>query len=114
MERGLPVGLRGFARKPWVARIVGTDPTFKFRREFAKGWKDFAESNSVGSRGVYACYDLESGVYEIHELTSWKNSQRYFLFVWPYGDDSTRVTKEEVVEWLKNEAGTNAGSASTS
>lgn len=89
-----------FKKRYWVAEITGTDPKFGFKREFLNPKHDFTKSNSKGSRGVYASYFLEYGkVYEISSPVSWKNTDRYFLIA---GENNKRMSKEEVVEWLKS------------
>ena len=65
--------------RPWVARITGTDPRYGLQREFLRGQKDYADANSVGSRGVYVYYPLPPGVYEVQELISWSKVRRYFV-----------------------------------
>lgn len=86
-------------RQPWVARIVGTCERFGLRREFLRGDKDYSESNSIGSRGVYMHYDLCDGLYELNALESWGRSRRYFLLV--IGDSSREVMKDEAVAWIR-------------
>ncbi|WP_256846893.1 hypothetical protein [Paenibacillus sp. Pae108] len=69
-------------RRPWVADITGNDPKYKFKRSFLRGRKDYSEANKKGSRGVYYYYELDPGrVYEINELTSSKNTRRFFARV---------------------------------
>lgn len=84
--------------RPWVARIAGFDHTYRFKREFQRGQKDYSLANSVGSRGVFIYYALKPGVYEIHERLTWKKTRRYFIHV--EGDSITEIDEVEVVEWL--------------
>lgn len=91
--------MRAPKRQPWVARIVGTCKRFGLSREFIRGEKDYTESNTVGSRGVYLHYHLADGIYEINDLESWGRSRRYFLLV--IGGSSREITKEEALEWTK-------------
>lgn len=85
----------------WVAEITGTDHKYGFDREFLRGRKDYSKANSIGSRGVYLWYILESGrYYEVKERTSWSGSDRYFVKV-TMGGDIERVSKSEVEHWLK-------------
>lgn len=86
----------------WVARITGKCPRYKWKREFIRGKKDYSQTNSVGSRGVYIWYFLESGnVYEVNAPVSWKNNDRYFCRVTEAGD-ITRITESDVELWLKD------------
>jgi hypothetical protein len=89
-----------FKRRWWVAEITGTCEKYGFKRSFISPRRDYTESNSKGSRGVYASYFLEYGkLYEISSPRSWKNTDRYFCT----GDDTGKhLTKEEAIEWLKN------------
>lgn len=74
-------------RHPWVAKITGLWPSGKFQREFLHGTNDYSEANSKGSRGVFVYYTLESGnYYDVYELISWKNDDRYFCKVDEKGD----------------------------
>lgn len=88
-------------RKPWVARIVGLDPKFGLARQFVKGEKCYLEANAVGSRGVFMHYELENGIYDVHDLVSWSRSRRYFLRV--AGESSVEIEREEVMSWAKNQ-----------
>lgn len=84
-----------------MAEITGTDHKYGFDREFLRGRKDYSKANSIGSRGVYLWYILESGrYYEVKERTSWSGSDRYFVKV-TMGGDIERVSKSEVEHWLK-------------
>lgn len=84
----------------WVAQITGTDPKFKFQREFMQGKKDYSESNSVGSRGVYLHYFLDDGIYEVKEQVSWNRSRRYFLRVTE--GQTEEIAEDEVLKCLKS------------
>jgi len=73
--------------RPWVARITGLWPSGKFQREFLRGTNDYSEANSKGSRGVFVWYTLESGnYYDVYELVSWKNDDRYLCTVTEEGE----------------------------
>lgn len=66
----------------WCAEITGTDPKFRFRREFVRPMSDHSESSGNGNRGVLRCFLLKEGsVYEVFERLSWKMSRRYFCRV---------------------------------
>lgn len=85
--------------RPWVAKIMGTDPKYEFRREFLRGQKDYSLANSVGSRGVYEYFALQDGIYEVHERFSWKGTRRYFICV--QDTKITEISCDEVLEWLE-------------
>jgi hypothetical protein len=86
----------------WVAQIVGFDPKYKYARQFVKGKKDYAHSNSKGSRGVFIHYLLESGyVYEVLSPATWKRNDRYFCAVTDDGEIQ-RIDKEFVNQWIKD------------
>ncbi len=88
--------------KPWIAKITGKDPKYKYAREFLKSNKDYTHSNSKGSRGIYLNYILESGnIYEVNSQYSWRNWERYFCKVSEDGD-IIQITKSEVDEWFQN------------
>ena len=75
-------------RRPWVAEIVGLEPSGRLRLEWQRGRKDYRHANSVGSRGVYVWYTLRKGrVYWVQDLITWKRTERYFC----------RIQKDEVV-----------------
>lgn len=86
----------------YVAEITGTDPKWKYQREFVKAKYDYKNSNSIGSRGVYAWYIIESGkIYEVKSQTSWKSFDKYYCTVNPVSGDIEKIGKEEVDECLK-------------
>lgn len=83
----------------WVAEITGADPKYKYARHFFKFKKDYRKSNSVGSRGIYAEYILESGkIYEVKE-----HKKRYFCTVNDDGD-IIKMSESEVQEWIRNQS----------
>jgi len=87
--------------RDWVARIVGLDPQYGFQREFVQGKKDYAHSNSKGTRGVYINYILDEGfIYEVSAPQSWKRTDRYFCRV--VSGEITKISKEDVEEWLNS------------
>jgi hypothetical protein len=81
--------------RPWVARIEGHDSRYGYRRTFERGRKDYSNSNSVGSRGIYLHFTLYPGMYEVYERTSWRGCRRYFLLVDSDGQ-KVELTKAEV------------------
>lgn len=87
-------------QRHWCARLTGLDPKYGFRREFVKGRKDYANANSVGSRGVMVWYILDPGVYEVSSPETWKRTRRYFLRV-NYDGTTEEISREEVEQCLK-------------
>lgn len=88
----------GRARQ-WVAEITGLCSTYRFKRSFVNGEKDYSEANSIGSRGVYVFYPVREGrIYEINEPMSWKHDRRYFARF--DGDQEIEMSESEVMEWL--------------
>jgi len=85
----------------WVAEITGFDKKYKYQRTFLKGKKDYSESNSKGSRGIFAEYILESGhIYDIKSQYSNKGKERYFCTVDDLGN-IIYMKEKEVIECLK-------------
>lgn len=85
----------------WVAEITGVDNKYKWARKFLIGKKDYSESNSVGSRGIYVLYKLGTEkVYQISSPQSWKSTDKYFCYVDNYGN-VIRIDEEDVSECLK-------------
>lgn len=94
---GLGTSIFSIPPSAWVAEITGTDPKLKFKREFLRFKKDYSRSNSVGSRGVYANYILESDhIYDVKD-----HKDRYYCTVTDNGN-IVRLSEDEVREWLKN------------
>lgn len=88
-------------RKPWVAEITGIDKKYGLSRTFLPSKTQRTRSNSTGSRGVELWFIVESGkFYEIKSPQSWKSSDRYFFTIDENGD-MIRITKDEVIEWVK-------------
>lgn len=110
---GMPplAGWRG--NTPWAAEILGTDPKYKFKREFLSFSTDYARANSVGSRGVMRVYPLYSGrLYEVYERLTWSRSRRYFCRV---RDDGTleEIDEMEVLLCLAERRNDPSGSTSS-
>jgi hypothetical protein len=90
-------------RRPWAAKLTGLWPSGKFQHTFLRGNKDYSESNSKGSRGVFIYYTLESGnYYDVYELTSWKNDDRYYCKVDVEGNIIV-VDEKEIQIFFENE-----------
>lgn len=81
--------------RAWVARITGNDQKYGLAREFLRFKRDYAESNSIGSRGVYQWYELEEGaLFEVNAPLSWKHADRYFCR--SERGRVVRMTREEI------------------
>lgn len=92
------------ARQPWVAELTGIDPERLFIRHFLTGQKDYSEANSVGSRGVYRYFLLQSGnIYEVFARLTWKRSERYYCRI--NDDQLIRMTQQEVLACLNARSG---------
>ena len=105
MRQSMPLAprfdpLQGITKhRDWVAKITGFNKKHGFAREFVRPKIDYAKSNSVGSRGVYANYVLDDGcIYEVSAPQSWKRTEKYFCSV--YDGEIVRITREEVDMWL--------------
>ncbi len=100
--RRIPGGLeiiRDLKVRDWVARIIGLDEQFDFKREFLKGQIDYIEANDDGTKGVFLWYFLFEGqIYEINCPMTWKSADRYFCKI--LDGVPTRMTKEEVLKSL--------------
>ena len=102
-EHGLGplVSLLSVRAKHWCAEITGLSPVARYERCFLRGRKDYARANSVGSRGVYVYYLLDSGhLYEVSSPQGWKRVDRYFCTVSEEGH-LTRLTEQEARAWLQ-------------
>jgi hypothetical protein len=63
---------------------------------------DYSHSNSVGSRGVYKYYTIESGrFYFVRSPISWGRTDEFFCTVDNDGNIK-RVTEQETIDWLEN------------
>lgn len=81
----------------WVAEITGIMRNGELRRVFLKKNKDYSQANSVGTRGVYAFFVLDSGrLYEVMQPLSWSKTDHYFCSVDDIGQQ-TRFSMEEVL-----------------
>lgn len=79
----------------WCAQITGLDTRYKYARRFLSFKRDYAQSNSIGSRGVRAIYMLEENkIYEVKD-----GSARYFCRICDW--EIQRIPKSEVEIWLK-------------
>jgi len=86
---------------PWVARLLGLDPHWGFRRQFLRGIRDYSRGQEHHTRGVYLYFALPPGLYEVYRPTSWRHSERYFVRI---TDDGRlhEITREEAIACLKN------------
>lgn len=89
-------------RVAWCAEITGVNLDGNLERQFVDGNRDWRDSNSTGSRGIFTYYALRPGLYEINSPESWSRVRRYFIKVI---DDVTAVeiSKEELLQCLQND-----------
>jgi hypothetical protein len=88
----------------WVAKITGFRGTDYFQREHLHGKKDYTNSNSKGTRGIFVWYTLETGkYYEVESRLSWSRSEHYFCKTDDNGD-IIKVERKEVEAWCSREA----------
>lgn len=87
--------------RPWVARIVGPDPTWGLRREFMRGVYDYTLARKSGSRGIYVYWMLPPGMYEVYRPVSWKRDERFFIRVTDDGEWH-KIGREEVEQCLND------------
>ena len=83
--------------RPWVAKIVGVDAHYGYKREFRTGMRDWSLARSSGMHGVYEYYALTPGIYEVNECIKLGQSRRYFIRV--EGTEYKEITREEVEQW---------------
>jgi hypothetical protein len=80
----------------WVAEIIGRDPKYQYARKFLRYKKDYSQSNSKGTRGIYAVYIIDEGrIYEVKD-----NKKRYFCIVQDW--DIRQVNLDYVESWLRS------------
>lgn len=87
---------------PWVAKLLGLDDKWGFKREFMRGQRDYSCAKMTGSRGIFVYYALEDGIYEVNERVSWKHVKRYFIRV--ENTEIMEISRKEVVECLSKSA----------
>lgn len=86
-------------RRPWVAEVIDRYPCGKLKIVWLQGRKDYANANSIGSRGVMVWYTLHDGrVYWVNKLTSWSGSDRYYCRI--ANGIEIRMTDEEACAWV--------------
>lgn len=94
---------KGPPNRYWVAEITGLSEKYKYKRRFLEYKKDYTDSNSIGTRGVYAYYILDNDrIYDVSEPISWGKTDRYFCTV--RDDEIIRLQESEVEEllWLSD------------
>jgi hypothetical protein len=88
------IRVAGQELKTWVAEITGISGG-GFAKKMLKGFCDFTNANSVGSRGITVNYILQDGkLYEVEQQTGWSRCRHYFC----------KAEKGEVVEIEPKEA----------
>jgi hypothetical protein len=95
MGKGIGRRIVGSIPPPvWVAEITGRDPKYKYARKFLRYKKDYSQSNSKGTRGIYAVYVIDDGrIYEVKD-----GKQRYFCIVQDW--KIKQIDLEYVESWL--------------
>ncbi|MDD4986652.1 MAG: hypothetical protein PHQ43_12905 [Dehalococcoidales bacterium] len=86
-------------RRPWAARIIGTDIQQGLAREFINGVLDFSQSDPSGRHGVRVIYMVdEAAVYEVNYPVDdgWKRKHCYLLHD---GETWQELTKDEAIAW---------------
>lgn len=87
---------------PWVAEVKGLSRDGRFVRDFLKADVDYSRANSVGSRGVYHYYHLQSGrIYEVAARLSWKRTVQYFCYVNGNSGEIVHTTRQDVLAALQ-------------
>lgn len=86
--------------KPYVARIVGTDPTFGLAREFLAGYRDASNS---GRTWWYRVDVTQPGLYEVQH--SGRKGPKREYYVVRVGDDGKLVgepiEREKAIEMAR-------------
>lgn len=98
LAMGILMGARkpDIYKRPWVARITGTDPKWGFKREFMRGVNEYAESNNVGSRKM-RYYHVPPGIYEVCRHVTWTRYEQFFCRVDENGEVE-KISREKVME----------------
>lgn len=92
---------RGETGRPWVARLLGHDPKYRYKREFVNGLVDYSTARFRRSlRHCRIYWTLPEGVYEVNEPLDPRDRGRYFIRV--ANGDYDVITREEVDECLKS------------
>lgn len=92
--------LGNFPSRFGVRRITGLSHRGSIQSQSIQPLYDYSGANSVGSRGVMAHYHLEEGTYAVKAPVSWRKSDEYFCQI--KDGEIYRISKEEVLEWLKD------------
>lgn len=86
----------------FVAEIIGVDYKYTFKRLFINGKKDYSNSNSKGSRGIFMYYFLDSSkIYDIKRQVSWKKTERFYCKFNNNGE-VVKITEDEVFKCIKS------------
>lgn len=81
--------------------VLGFQRGALFREAPLKGYTDYGQSNSVGSRGIYRRYYIEGGrVYHVMAPRTWKQVDDYYCRV--ERCEIVRMDIDEVFRWLKS------------
>jgi hypothetical protein len=85
---------------PWVARIVGFDDVYGYKRDFQHGITSYQHASGTGARGVFIRYALSDGIYEVNERISWKSVKRYFVRI--ADTEIAEISREEMEQCLND------------
>lgn len=96
----LPKGTPGTRRKPWIAKILGIDDKYKYKREFLKHQEDYSHAGREMTRDVYWYFHLQPDtIYEIFIHKNWQKDERYFAVV--TNGKLIKIPEENIQRWLK-------------
>jgi len=85
----------------FIAKIVKNKSKVSIKKIYLKGKKDYTDSNSTGSRGIYEWFILECGcVYEIKKPVTWKHTDMFFCYVTGDGNIQ-KIEEDEIWDLIK-------------
>jgi nitroimidazol reductase NimA-like FMN-containing flavoprotein (pyridoxamine 5'-phosphate oxidase superfamily) len=100
-QRAYGGSIKGLQRRAAVCELSLADDGQTLLRYPLSYRVDWEKANSVGSRGVYYWYILESEkCYEVWAPESWRSTDHYFCVV-GIGGRIERVDEDEVKRWLR-------------
>ena len=100
IECELKYNNKSYGKGPaYIAKIVGEDPIYKFKREFIDRDVEYRNSSSTTWYN-YSWSVSENGVYEWSESNSYKSYKQYFIYDSEL-DDFKIIQKEDVIEEIK-------------
>lgn len=88
------------APRPWVAEILGPDPTYRYQRRFLTPKIDHPGARNGTSNDVHCWWTLTSGhYYQARFLTSRRSSWTTRWLTVTDDGDVLYTTEEEVTRW---------------